>query len=81
MARRKPAVHIHLPSTENKGQPKPPQPEEGIPNAKHRSRIKQFRERWQNIKEDLPPQFTRRHSESMLLLKRIVAALKLKPNP
>ncbi len=32
---------------------------------RQRLRIQQFQRRWQNIKEDLPPQLSRRHSASI----------------
>ena len=40
-----------------------PEAEQRPPLARQRSRIQLFQQRWQNIKDDLPPQFSRRHSE------------------
>ena len=35
--------------------------------SRQRDRIAQFQQRWQRIKDDLPPQLTRRHSESRII--------------
>lgn len=35
---------------------------------RQRLRIEAFQQRWENIKEDLPPQLSRSHSESVLFL-------------
>ena len=39
------------------------EPEIGSSLLKHRTRIALFQRRWRNIREDLPPQFSRRHSK------------------
>lgn len=41
-------------------------------------RVQQFQQRWENIKEDLPPQLSRSHSELRLML---YALLEGEPNP
>ena len=71
MPRRKHSVRVHLSprlgsKRVNKFQPLGDPPT----NVKHRSRILRFQESWQSIREDLPPQFSRRHSEYLVQLFR-----------